>query len=77
MHHTTMKTTLTLWLDDGIKRKAKVLAQRRRISVSQLFAELIEREDRRTHDHLKALVGIWADRDIDLKEIREKAWRGY
>jgi predicted transcriptional regulator len=37
-----MKTTLTLWLDDEVKRKAKVLAQRRRISVSQLFAEVIE-----------------------------------
>jgi predicted transcriptional regulator len=37
-----MKTTLTLWLDDEIKRKAKALAQRRKISVSQLFAEMIE-----------------------------------
>ncbi len=41
-----MKTTLTLWVEEEIKRKAKVLARQRKMSVSQLFAEFIEAEFR-------------------------------
>jgi len=42
-----MKITLSLWVDEEIKRKAKALAKARGISVSQLFSDLIDRESKK------------------------------
>lgn len=70
-----MRTTLSLWVDEGIKRKAMALAKARGVSVSQLFSELIDRWSKRNRDPFEKLDGIWSDRDIDTEKIRKKAWR--
>ena len=70
-----MKTALSLWVDEEIKRKAKALAKARGISVSQMFSELIDRESKRNRDPFEKLDGIWSDRDIDTEKIRREAWR--
>lgn len=72
-----MKTKLTLLVDERIKRKARALSRRRNTSISAVFSELIEREDKVKKDPLSEFWGVWADRDIDLKKIRDKAWRQY
>ncbi|MFN3874472.1 MAG: DUF6364 family protein [Flavobacteriales bacterium] len=72
-----MKTKLTLLVDERIKRKARALSRRRNTSISAVFSEFIEREDKAKKDPLSEFWGIWADRDIDLKKIRGKAWRRY
>lgn len=75
----TMKTKLTLLVEERTKRKARILSNRRRISISRLFDEFVERESARKKEEVpfEGLWGIWADRDITLERIREKAWRKY
>lgn len=72
-----MKTKLTLLVDERVKRKARALSRRRKTSISAVFSELIEREEKAMKAPLMEFWGVWADRDIDLKKIRERAWRRY
>ncbi|MCC6577252.1 MAG: hypothetical protein IT228_07915 [Flavobacteriales bacterium] len=74
-----MKTKLTLFVEERTKRKARILSDRRRISISRLFDEFVERESARKKEEVpfEGLWGIWVDRDITLEKIREKAWRKY
>jgi hypothetical protein len=72
-----MKTKLTLLVDEKVKRKARALSRRRKTSISAVFSEFIEREEKGRKDPLMEFWGIWADRDIDVKKLREKAWRRY
>ncbi|MBK9275104.1 MAG: hypothetical protein IPM49_11285 [Flavobacteriales bacterium] len=72
-----MKTKLTLLVDERIKRKARALSKRRKTSISAMISEFIDREDKVKKDALNEFWGIWADRDIDLEKIRERAWRRY
>ena len=68
---------LTLLVDEKVKRKARALSRRRKTSISAVFSEFIEREEKGRKDPLMEFWGIWVDRDIDLKKLREKAWRQY
>ncbi len=77
MARTEAKSKLTLLVPERIKRKARSISRRRRTSISRMFTEMIERETTRPHDPFMELWGIWADRKIDLKKIRETAWRRY
>ncbi len=70
-----MKTKLTLLVEEKTKRKARALSRRRGTSISAVFSELIDREAARRKEPFAEFWGLWADRDIDLKKIREKAWR--
>lgn len=70
-----MKTKLTLSVDSKVTRSARLLSRRRKRSISALFSEFIERELARKEEPLKEFWGIWADRDITLEKIREKAWK--
>lgn len=74
-----MKIKLTLLVEEKTKRKARILSNRRRISISKLFDEFVERESAKKKETVpfESLWGIWADRDITLEKIREKAWRKY
>lgn len=77
MARTEAKSKLTLLVPERIKRKARSISRRRRTSISRMFTEMIERETTRPRDPFMELWGIWADRKIDLKKIRETAWRRY
>ena len=70
-----MKTKLTLSVDAKVKRSARLLSRKRKRSISALVSEFIERELARKEEPLKEFWGIWADRDITLEKIREKAWK--
>ena len=73
----SMKTKLTLLVEEKTKRKARILSNRRRISISKLFDEFVERESVKESEPFAKLDGIWKDRDITLEKIREKTWRRY
>ena len=75
VHVSGMKTKLTLSVDAKVKRSARLLSRKRKRSISALVSEFIERELARKEEPLKEFWGIWADRDITLEKIREKAWR--
>lgn len=74
---TAMKTKLTLLVEEKTKRKARILSNRRKISISKLFDEFVERESVKEEEPFAKLEGIWKDRDITLEKIRDKAWRRY
>ncbi|GEM_PF-1568858 len=75
-HHTPgMKTKLTLSVDTKVKRNARILSRRRKRSISALVSEFIERELARKEEPLMEFWGIWADRDVTLEGLREKAWK--
>ena len=69
------KTKLTLLVSERVKRKARALSNRRKTSISAVFSELIEREDKRKKDPFAGLDGIWEGRDIDAREIRQRVWK--
>jgi uncharacterized protein YdaU (DUF1376 family) len=70
-----MKTKLTLLVDEKVKRKARALSRRRKTSISAVFSEFIEREDKTGRDPFANLDGIWESRDIDAREIRRRVWK--
>lgn len=70
-----MKTKLTLSVEEKVKRSAHALSRLRKRSISSLVSEFIERELSRKEEPLTEFWGIWADRDITLEQIREKAWK--
>jgi hypothetical protein len=72
-----VKTKLTLLVDERIKRKARALSRRRNTSISAVFSEFIEREERKGKDPFANLDGIWQGRDIDAREIRHRVWKRY
>ncbi|HRD51025.1 MAG TPA: DUF6364 family protein [Flavobacteriales bacterium] len=70
-----MKTKLTLLVDERVKRKARALSRRRNTSISAVFSEFIEREDKSKKDPFAQLDGIWEGRDVDAREIRRRVWK--
>ena len=74
-----MTTKLTLSVPPKFKRTAEALSRSRKKSISALVVELVEREAAQEKEKMpfQELLGIWADRDITLEKIREKAWRKY
>lgn len=70
-----MKTKLTLLVDERIKRKARALSRRRNTSISAVFSEFIEKEERNGKDPFANLDGVWEGRDMDAREIRRRVWK--
>ncbi|HMQ75275.1 MAG TPA: DUF6364 family protein [Flavobacteriales bacterium] len=70
-----MKTKLTLLVDERIKRKARALSRHRNTSISAVFSEFIEKEERTGKDPFANLDGIWEGRDMDAREIRRRVWK--
>lgn len=70
-----MKIKLTLLVDEKVKRKARALSIRRKTSISAVFSEYIEREEKTIKDPFANLDGIWEGREIDASEIRKRVWK--
>ncbi len=62
-------------LFDKIKRKASMLGLSISAYIREVIKKDIEKEKKVQQINLSEISGIWKDRDISLKEIREKAWK--
>ena len=69
-----MANKLTLSVPPEFKRKAHQLSRRRKMSISALFVEFVERETKHVKNPFEGLDGIWEGRDITLEQLRRRAW---
>jgi predicted CopG family antitoxin len=60
-------------LEDEVFEKLQIEAKQKNITISELINELITQHTKRPD--FNAMVGIWSDKDIDIEDIRKRAWR--
>lgn len=72
-----MKTKLTLSVEKETLHKARTLSKRRKTSVSRLFEEFVQQQDRmqpvvKTHDVIDKLTGILKDDGLSYAQMKDE-----
>ena len=68
--------TAQVYFEDNIFKQLQKEAQKRNITISELIQELVPTSIKKKSAFDK-MVGIWKDKNIDIEEIRKKAWRWF
>jgi mRNA-degrading endonuclease RelE of RelBE toxin-antitoxin system len=66
--------TAQVYFEDSIFEELQKEAQNRNITISELIQELVQIGIKKK-PAFNEMVGIWRGKEIDLKDIRRKAWR--
>jgi len=66
--------TAQVYLEDNIFEQLQKEAQKRNMTISELIQELVQTSIKKKPSFEK-MLGIWKNKNINIEEIRKKAWR--
>ena len=63
-----------LYLEDNLYLQLEKVAEENNLTISDYISNLLKTTLKKEKTSFKQMTGIWRNKNIDLKDIRKRAW---